>query len=109
MSAAANKTTPETRAIFETMPVPAALAKMALPTVASQLITLVYNITDTWFIARTDNPFMVAASSLSATVFLLTIAIIGLFGTGGGTLTVRLMGSKREEEARRVASFSLTG
>jgi len=107
MSAAANQTTPQTRAVFETVPVPNALMKMAIPTVASQLITLVYNLSDTWFIARTDNPFMVAACSLSATLFLLTIAITNLFGTGGGTLAVRLMGARREEEARKVAAFSL--
>jgi len=107
MSAMSNQTTPETRAVFETMPVASALKKMALPTIASQLITLVYSLSDTWFIARTDDPFMVAACSLSATLFLLTIAITNLFGTGGGTLAVRLMGAKREEEARKVAAYSL--
>ena len=99
--------TPETREIFETMPVPAALVKMALPTIASQLITLIYNIADTWFIGRTNNPYMVAASSLVLTIFLATTALANLFGTGGGTLMVRLLGSKQEEEARKVASLSV--
>ena len=93
--------------IFERMPVPAALARMAIPTVISQLITLIYNIADTWFIGQTDNPYMVAASSLVLTVFLMTSAIANLFGVGGGTLVVRLLGSHQEDEARRVASLSL--
>ena len=38
--------------IFTTMPIGRALSIMALPTIASQLITLIYNITDTWFIGR---------------------------------------------------------
>lgn len=97
----------ETKEIFETMPVPAALAKMAIPTVTSQLITLIYNIADTWFIGQTDNPYMVAASSLVLTVFLMTSALANLFGVGGGTLAVRLMGSRQEDEARKVASLSL--
>ena len=72
--------------IFETMPIPAALAKMAVPTIVSQLITLVYNVADTWFIGQTNNPYMVAASSLVLTVFLMTTSIANLFGVGGGTL-----------------------
>lgn len=93
--------------IFEQMPIPAALAKMAIPTIVSQLITLFYNIADTWFIGQTNNPYMVAASSLVLTVFMMTTALANLFGVGGGTLAVRLLGSGQVEEARKVASFSL--
>ncbi len=104
---AAAHTGEETKAIFETMPISKALMKMAIPTITSQLITLIYNIADTWFIGQTDNPYMVAASALVLTVFLMTTALANLFGTGGGTLTVRLLGAKEEEEASRVASFSI--
>lgn len=96
-----------TREIFETKPVPLALAKMAIPTIVSQLITLIYNIADTWFIGQTNNPYMVAASSLVLTIFLMTTAIANLFGVGGGSLVVRLLGSRDEEEAKKVASLSL--
>lgn len=99
--------TEETREIFETRPVPRALAKMAIPTIVSQLITLVYNIADTWFIGQTNNPYMVAASSLVLTVFLMTTAIANLFGVGGGSLVVRLLGRNDGEEAKKVASLSL--
>lgn len=95
------------REIFETKPVASALAKMAVPTIVSQLITLVYNIADTWFIGQTDNPYMVAASSLVLTIFLMLSAIANLFGVGGGNLVVRLLGCKDEEEAEKVASLSL--
>ena len=61
-----------TKEIFETKPVASALAKMAVPTIISQLITLIYNIADTWFIGQTNNPYMVAASSLVLTIFLMT-------------------------------------
>lgn len=93
--------------MFESMSVPRALAKMALPTIMSQLITLIYNIADTWFIGQTNNPYMVAASSLVLTVFLMTNAVANLFGVGGGSLAVRLLGSREEGEARNVASWSL--
>lgn len=89
------------------MSVPKALSIMALPTIASQIIVLVYNIADTWFIGRTDNPYMVGASSLVLTVFMATAAIANLFGVGGGSLVVRLMGAKRHDDARRVASHAV--
>lgn len=93
--------------LFETRPIASALATMAIPTVISQLITLIYNIADTWFIGQTNNPYMVAASSLVLTVFLMLSAIANLYGAGGGSLVVRLLGSRNEEEARKVASLSL--
>lgn len=93
--------------IFENMRIPKALATMAIPTVVSQIITLIYNIADTWFIGQTDNPYMVAASSLVLTIFLMTTALANLFGVGGGTLAVRLLGSQQEQEAEKVVSFSL--
>lgn len=85
-----------------------ALAKMALPTIASQVIILLYNLADTWFIGRTDNPYMIGASSLALTVYLAVVALANVFGVGGGTLMIRLLGEKKEEEARKVASYSVT-
>jgi len=81
---------------------------MSIPTIISQLITLIYNMADTWFIGRAGNPYMVAASSLVLTVFLMAGALGNLFGVGGGSLVVRLLGSRDEEEARRSASWTLT-
>lgn len=94
-------------ALFETVAVPKALFTMAAPTIVSQLITLVYNMADTWFIGRTNNPYMVAASSLVLTVFLMAGALANLFGVGGGSLMVRLLGKKEKEEAARVASWTV--
>lgn len=48
------------KAIFESMPVPEAVRIMALPTIISQLIVLIYNMADTFYLGRTNNPFMVA-------------------------------------------------
>lgn len=93
--------------LFENMPVSQALARMAIPTIISQLITLFYNLADTWFIGRTGNPYMVAASSLVLTVYLMAGALSNLFGVGGGTLVVRLLGRKDTESARQIAVWTL--
>lgn len=96
-----------TKELFETSSVSSVLLKMAIPAVMSQLITLVYNIADTWFIGQTNNPYMVAASSLVLTVFMMTTVLANLFGVGGGNLVVRLLGKGDELEAKKVASLSL--
>lgn len=93
--------------IFQNLPVPAALGKMIVPAVTSQLIVLIYNMADTFFVGQTNNPYMVAATSLILPVFNITLCLAGLAGIGGGSLISRLLGQGREEEARRVSAFSL--
>jgi len=78
-------------ALFKTVPVPRALLTMAVPTIISQLITLVYNMADTWFIGRANNPYMVAASSLVLTVFLMAGALAGMNGIVWTQLTADVL------------------
>lgn len=99
----------ENRELFETMPVAKALTKMAIPTIISQLITMIYNLADTYFIGRTNNPYMVAAASLSYVLFFILTALSNLFGVGGGSQISRLLGEQRYEEAKKVCSFSFYG
>ena len=50
--------------LFEKMPVGKALLFMAIPTIVSQLITMVYNLADTVFIGMSNDPYKVAAASV---------------------------------------------
>lgn len=84
-----------------------ALAIMALPTIISQMIVLLYNLADTWYIGRTNDPDMVGASTLAVTLYLAVVALSNVFGVGGGTLMARLEGEKKTDEARKVASYSV--
>lgn len=93
--------------LFEKYPVPRAMAVMAVPMIISQLITLIYNMADTWFVGQTNNPYMVAGCSLVLPAFMITIVLANVFGVGGGTLVSRLLGLQKEKEAARVAAFSL--
>ena len=96
----------DNKTVFETMPVPKALATLAVPTIIGQLIVLIYSLADTFFIGRTGDPRMVAAASLILPVFNICIPISNLFSTGGGTLISRLLGKGETDEASRVSSFS---
>ena len=91
--------------IFETLPVPKAVKEMALPTIFSQIIVLIYNMADTFYLGRTNNPYMVAGASLILPVFNICLSLAGLTGIGGGALISRLLGMGREDEAGKVSSF----
>lgn len=97
------------RELFETMPVGKALLTMAVPTIVSQLITMIYNLADTFFIGMSNDPYKVAAASVVGVLFFMLNALANLFGVGGGSLLSRLLGEKRDEEARRVGVFSFYG
>ncbi len=95
--------------LFESVPVPRALAAMAIPTIISQLINLIYNMVDAFFIGRTGNSYMMAATTITLTLTMMNVAFSNLFGVGGGSLIARLMGQKREDEARKVCAYSVCG
>lgn len=91
--------------IFEELPIAKAVQIMAVPTIISQIIVLIYNMADTFFIGRTDDPYMVAGVSLILPFFNITLSLSSLGGVGGGALISRLLGEKRQEEAQKVYSF----
>jgi len=95
--------------LFERTPVVKALLTMAIPTVVSQLITMIYNLADTFFIGMSEDPYKVAAASVVTILFFMLNSLANLFGVGGGSLLSRLLGEKREEDARRVGTFSVYG
>ena len=82
------------------------LASLAVPSIVSQLIILIYNLADTFFIGRTGNPLMVAGASLILPVFNVSISLASIAGEGGASLISRLLGSDNYEEAGKVSSFS---
>ena len=102
-----SKINKEQEELFKNLPIPRALLKMILPAVASQLIVLIYNMADTFFVGQTNNPYMVAGTSLILPVFNISLCLSGLAGIGGGSLISRLLGQEKEEEAGKVSVFSL--
>lgn len=92
--------------LFESAPVPRAVWTMALPTVVTQLINIVYNFADTWYVGRTKDPAMVAALGVSFPIFVIMAAVANLFGIGGSSMISRSLGEKKPEKARHVFAFS---
>ena len=96
-------------ALFESTSVVKALLIMAIPTIVSQLITMIYNLADTFFIGMTNDPYKVAAASVVSILFFILTSLANLFGVGGGSLMSRLLGEKKENDAKRVGVFSIYG
>ena len=77
----------------------------AIPLVLSMMVTMIYNIADTFFIAQTENTLLVAGVSLCAPLFTLLMAFGNIYAQGGSTLIARLLGMKDTESVKRVSSF----
>lgn len=86
------------------MPVPRAVAALAVPTVISQIIAMVYNIADTWYIGQLNDTGMMAAVTLVFPAFLMLSAVANLFGIGGASLLSRSLGRRDYDMARRAGA-----
>lgn len=95
--------------VFESMPVPKAVFKNALPAMAAMLMVLVYNLADTFFIGQTHDALQVAAVSLATPVFLIFMAVGTVFGMGGTSVISRALGEGRKDYAKKVCSFCMWG
>ena len=95
--------------LFARAPIPRAYFKMALPVVLSMLVSLVYNMVDTWFLAQTQNTALVAGVSLCAPMFTLMVAMGDIFGLGGSSLISRLLGQGEKQRVRHVSAFCCYG
>ncbi len=93
--------------IFENRPVLKSILSLAIPTVISQLITVLYNTADTFFIGQIGDPNQVAAANLCMPFFFFLNAIANLFGIGGASLVSRLLGSQQYEKAKKTSSFTI--
>ncbi|MBR6744692.1 MAG: MATE family efflux transporter, partial [Clostridia bacterium] len=93
--------------LFERMPVSKAVITLVIPTIISQIITVIYNMADTFFIGQMNDPNQVAAATLAMPPFVMMTGIANLFGIGGSSLISRSLGAGDREKARKCAAFSL--
>lgn len=92
--------------VFETLPIKKSVIMQIIPAIASQMIALIYNLSDTYFVGRLNDPCQTAAITVAAPSFLMLTAISNLFGIGGASLATRKLGSGQRQEAKQVAAIS---
>ena len=90
-----------------TAPLLPLLVKMAIPTIIGMLVTLIYNLTDTFFIGMLGNKSMTAAIGIAFS-FISVIQAIGFwFGYGSGNAMSRSLGEGKDEDAETFSSTSV--
>ena len=95
----------EKTVLFEKMPVPQAVMKLAVPTTLSSLVMVIYNLADTYFVGMLNNPVQNAAVTLAAPVLMAFNAINNLFGVGSSSMMSRALGRKEYETVRQSSAF----
>lgn len=91
--------------IFEKLPVPAAVRRLAIPTVMSSLVMVLYSLADTLFVGMLNDPLETGAVTLAAPVLLAFNAVNNLFGVGCSSLISRSLGKKDYKLAKETGAF----
>ncbi len=94
---------------FESAPVLKSISKFVVPTVLSQMVTLIYNLADTFFVGQTNDPNQIAALTLSFPIFMLLVAVANLMGIGANSLISRSLGMNKPEQAKKASAFGFYG
>lgn len=94
---------------FESAPILRSITKFAVPTVLSQIIILIYNLADTFFVGQTGDPNQIAALTLSFPIFMLLVAIANLMGIGANSLISRSLGVSNYKQAKKASAFGFYG
>lgn len=92
-------------ALFENIPIPRAVAKLAVPTIISSLVMVIYNLADTYFVGMINDPVQNAAVTLAAPVLLAFNAVNNLFGVGTSSMMSRALGRRDYETVYRSSAF----
>ena len=78
--------------VFEKYSIPKAVLTLATPTMLSMLVTIFYNMADTFFVGQTNDANQVSAVSLTTPIFTIIMALGNVFGVGGSSFISRALG-----------------
>ena len=87
--------------LFESCGVRKAICRLAFPTVIGQVILVVYNMADTFFVGLTGNDAMLSAVTVCTPAFMFLSAVSNLFGVGGASGISRALGLGREDRVKK--------
>lgn len=91
--------------LFERTPIPKAVMTLAIPTILSSLVMVLYNLADTWFVGVLNDPIQNSAVTLAAPVLLAFDAVNNLFGVGSSSLMSRSLGKKDYGSVQRSSAL----
>ena len=91
--------------LFEEASVPRSVLTLAVPTVISALVMVIYNLADTYFVGMMNDPIQNSAVTLAAPILLAFNAINNLFGVGSSSMMSRALGAKDFETVGKSSAF----
>lgn len=91
--------------LFESLPIPKAVMQLAIPTVISSLVMVLYNLADTYFVGMLNDPIQNAAVTLAAPVLLAFNAVNNLFGVGSSSMMSRALGRGDMDTVYKSSAF----
>jgi len=93
--------------LFEEMPVIKAIFKLTIPVIISSIISIIYNLSDTYFVGMINDPVQNAAVTLVGPAMVLFFAVTNLFGIGASSLMSRKLGEKKFDDVKRASATGL--
>lgn len=91
--------------LFEQTAIPKAVMTLAIPTILSSLVMVIYNLADTYFVGMLNNAIQNSAVTLAAPVLLAFNAVNNLFGVGASSMMSRGLGKKDYDTVYRSSAF----
>lgn len=87
--------------LFENSSILSAILRLAVPTVIGQIILVICNMADTFFIGMTGDDAKLTAATVCMPAFMFLSAVSNLFGVGGASVISRALGVSDTERGRR--------
>lgn len=92
--------------LYGQAPIWKAIVSLAVPSVITILVMIIYNMADMYFIGKLNDSSRLAAISVVGPVFSLVSAFATMIGTGGCSVMARFIGAMKIEKAKSIASKS---
>ena len=90
-----------------TKPILPLVVKTAIPTIIGMLISVIYNLTDTFFVGRLHNSAMIAAIGVVFSFAGIIQALGFWFGYGSGNVMSKKIGAQDYAEAETISSIGI--
>lgn len=93
--------------LFESSPIWNAIFTLTIPMIISSIVSMVYNLSDTYFVGALNDSVQNAAITLTAPAMTLFYGITNLFGIGASSLMSRSMGLKDTETVKKASATGI--
>lgn len=92
---------------FTQLSIPKVLVKFVVPSVLSQLVFLILNLTDAFFVGRTEDTFQISAMTITFPIIMMMQFIATIFGVGANANIAAELGKGNKERAKNFSSFAI--